>query len=74
MSTHAMTVDAVRFRRAVARVHSLGPRVVGELLTDASADLDLIERYAALDRFPPEFLHAIGADGWPASIFVVRST
>ena len=73
MSTHAVTVDALRFRRAVERVHGLGPRVVGELLADAGVDPDLIERYADLDRFPPAVLNAIGADRWPPSIFMVSA-
>ncbi len=70
-----MTTYALRFRRAVERVHRLGPRVVGELLTEAGADLHRIERFAALDRFPSTFLNEIGADRWPPSVFLVaRST
>ena len=67
------TINTFRFRRAVERVHGLPPRVIGELLTDAGVDLDLIERYADLDRFPPAVLNAIGADLWPPTIFRVST-
>ncbi len=66
--------QAPRFHRAVERVYDLGPRVVGELLIEAGADLHRIERFAGLDRFPREFLRGIGADTWPVSIFAVTST
>lgn len=62
-----------RFRRAVERVHRLGPRVVGELLLEAGADLHRVEKFAGLDRFPREFLTGIGADAWAPSIFAVSS-
>jgi hypothetical protein len=62
-----------RYRRAVERVHRLGPRVIGELLTEAGVSLDRVELYAALDRYPPGFLRQIGADRWPASIFMVST-
>ncbi len=73
MTAHALTINTLRFARAVERIRRLPPRVIGELLTDAGANLDVIERYAALDRFPPEFLHAIGADLWPPTIFRVST-
>ncbi len=63
-----------RFRRAVERVHRLGPRVVGELLLEAGADLHRVEKFAGLDRFPREFLTGIGADRWPVAIFAVGSS
>ncbi len=69
-----MTTHALRFRRAVERVHRLGPRVVGELLTDAGASLDRVERFASLDRFPPMVLNAIGADRWPPALFLVAGS
>ncbi len=62
-----------RFARAVGRVHALGPRALGELLTELGAPLDRVERYASLDRFPPSFLHQIGADTWAPSIFGVST-
>ncbi len=65
---------SLRFRRAVERVHRLGPRVVGELLTDAGADLHRIERFASLDRFPTTFLSEIGADRWPPAVFLVAGS
>ena len=63
-----------RFARAVRRVHALGPRAVGELLTELNAPLDRVERYAVLDRFPPSFLHQIGADTWAPDLFAVASS
>ncbi len=74
MTTHALTTNTLRFRRAVERVHGLPPRVIGELLTDAGVDLDLIERYADLDRFPPAVLNAIDADRWPPAVFLVAES
>ena len=62
-----------RFRRAVERVHRLGPRICGELLLEVGADLHRVERYASLDRYPPSFLHGIGADAWAPSIFGVST-
>ncbi len=69
-----MTVNSLRFRRAVERVHRLGPRVVGELLTEAGVALDRVERFAALDRFPSSFLSKIGADRWPPDVFLVAAS
>ena len=63
-----------RFTRAVSRVHALGPRAVGELLTEAGVPLARVETFAALDRFPHEFLTSIGADGWAPALFAVAST
>ncbi len=72
-TTQDLTINTLRFRRAVERVHRLGPRVVGELLIEAGASLDRVERFADLDRFPPDVLNAIGADRWPVTIFAVSS-
>lgn len=69
-----MTVNSLRFRRAVERVHRLGPRVVGELLSEAGVALDRVERFASLDRFPSTFLSEIGADRWPPANFLVPSS
>ena len=74
MTTHALTTNTLRFRRAVERVHGLGPLVVGELLTDAGASLDLVERYAGLDKYPPAVLNVIGADRWPPVLFLVAES
>ncbi len=67
-----MTINP-RFRRAVERVHRLGPRVTSELLTGAGVPLARVETFAALDRFPHEFLTGIGADAWAPSIFGVST-
>ncbi len=73
-AAQALTVNAVRFRGTVERIHALGPRVLGELLLEAGADLAQVERFADLDRFPPTFLNAIGVNAWPVSIFLVSSS
>lgn len=56
----------LRFRRAVAKVHSLGPRVMAELLAELGARYlqrraveDAVEGYAALD---PDVIRALRAD------------
>lgn len=56
----------LRFRRAVAKVHALGPRVVAELLAELGARHlqrravdDLVECYATLD---PDVIRALRAD------------
>ena len=69
-----MTVNTLRFRRAVERVHGLGPRVIGELLTEAGVSLDRVERFADLGRFPPTVLNAVGADRWPPVLFLVAES
>ena len=69
-----MTINSLRFRRAVERVHRLGPRVVCELLTEAGASLDRVERFASLDRYPSTFLSEIGADRWPPAVFLVAGS
>ena len=67
----APVTDDFRFRRAVERLHKLGPRVVGELLAEVGADLRRVERYADLDRIDPATLHALGADRWPVVVVEV---
>ncbi len=69
-----MTTHPLRFRRAVERVHRLGPQVVGELLSGAGVASSCVERFANLDRYPASFLSDIGADRWPPSIFGVPSS
>ena len=63
-----------RFRRACERVHRLGPRVVGELLTEAGVALERVEIYAAMDRYPAGFMRDIGADTWAPSVFAVAAS
>ena len=65
---------SLRYRRAAERVHALGPRVVGELLTDAGVPLARVEVFAALDRFHPALLDSINISGWAPSLFAVAST
>jgi hypothetical protein len=56
----------LRFRRLVAQVHALGPRVMAEFLAELGAERTLrtpieikLERFAALD---PVVLQALAAD------------
>ena len=60
-----------RYRRAVERLHNLGPRVLAEILIEIGADLTEIERFARLDRLPAELLEAVGAGRWPPQVFEV---
>ena len=62
-------VAELRFRRDVERVHGLGARVVGELLSEIGAERAIqhlidrkVERYADLD---PGVVHALGGDRFP---------
>jgi hypothetical protein len=59
----------VRLQRAVAHVHGLGARPVGELLVELldahgvpPAALDLLLTWRRLD---PQLVAAVGADRWP---------
>ena len=65
-------IGSVRWERQIEHVHSLGPRVVAELLDEIAAVtgqhvrvVDLVEEYAALDpavggdRFPPNVLEVV---------------
>ena len=63
-----------RFRRAAERVHRLGAVITTRLLIDAGVPLARVETFAALDRFPHEFLTSIGADAWAPTLFAVAST
>ena len=73
----AEIVADLRFRRQVEHVCRLGPRAVGELLAEVSAERGIrtvvdqkLSRYANLD---PEALEATGgADFWPLPLRVVR--
>ena len=67
----ACVTDDPRFRRAVERLHRLGPRIVGELLAELGTDFRRVERYADLDHIDPATLQTLGADRWPVSVFVV---
>ena len=64
-------LNFLRYRCAVERVHRIGPRAVTELLAEADVPLDLIERYAGLDRFSATTLNIIGADRFPPDLFAV---
>ncbi len=50
------------FRRAVERIHDLGPRALGEMLIELDVGADVLARYARLD---PEIVRALDADHWP---------
>ena len=63
-------IRKVRFPLLVSRVHALGPRATGELLTEVAGNdaqladdiFTLLERYAALS---PAMVEAVGADDYP---------
>ena len=69
----AELVANMRFRRQVEHLHSLGPRVVGELLAEIGAERSImklieqkIDTYAGLD---PKALEATGGNAfWPAPL------
>ncbi|HLJ20066.1 MAG TPA: hypothetical protein VKU84_07705 [Stellaceae bacterium] len=71
------TLDDLRFRRAVERVHGLGVRAFYELLIELGGAHSIgndiarrVERYSRLDR---EIVRAIGADRFPSRLLrVVR--
>ncbi len=57
------------YRRAIERLHSLGPRAVGELVSDLAeaedcntAVLDLLYRYG---RLTPQMVQKAGGDAMP---------
>ena len=62
-------VGELRFHRQVKRLHSLGPRAVGELLAEIGEQRQCrtfidqrLKAYAALD---PEILRELGGDQFP---------
>jgi hypothetical protein len=73
----AIDLADVRFQRAVAQLHRLGPRSLYEMLAELGAQRlirsgieDLVERY--VDRLTPERLLVIGGDKFPpAPVHVV---
>ena len=75
-STTVVAADVVadlRFRRCVARLHRLGPRVTAELLAEIGGERGIqtiidqkLDRYVGLDA---EALAAAGGDRfWPAAL------
>jgi hypothetical protein len=63
--TAALAAKATDLRRLVARVHSLGPRPLYELICEVLAGADLcarLERYAELD---PAICKYLGASEFP---------
>ena len=67
----AQAVADLAFRRRVERLHSLGPRVLGELLTEIGEQRlcrtyleQRIRQYAGID---PEHLAALGGDRFPVA-------
>lgn len=67
-------IDCPRFRHLVNRLHSLGPRPVGEFIAGLHRRHDnlpirlLLESHANSD---PEIVRSLGADHWPASIVLL---
>lgn len=70
-AARAQGLNDPRFRRVVERIHTLGPRPLGELLIEVKADRDTLERYAVLSI---DTLTALGGDRWPTQIYAVAST
>ena len=61
---------AIRFRRQVAHLHSLGARAVAEILEEIARTedctatiLDLLAEYE--QRLTPDLLHSVGGDRFP---------
>ncbi len=69
----AEIVADMKFRHQVLRLHRLGPRAVGELLAEISAERGIqtvidrkLDRYAGIE---PETLEVTGGDGfWSAPL------
>lgn len=53
------------FRRCVAKLHALGPRVLGELLLEVEAGANLTDRLAVYAALAPDMLAATGGDRLP---------
>jgi hypothetical protein len=71
LRTAAIDLSEIRFARAVARLHRLGPRAVHELLAELGTarmirtEIEaIVARYLA--RLDPDTLHAVGGDRFPA--------
>jgi len=58
-----------RFRHLSERLHALGPRAVGELLSELAqahyTHQDTMKRLESYARLDPETMAALGADAWP---------
>ena len=67
-------IAALRYRRAVERVHRLGVRPVAELLIEAGVPLADVERVARFDQLPPAWLDAINISAWAPDLFAVPSS
>ena len=78
-SAAAEIVSDLQYRQTVERVHSLGSRVLAELLAELGIERKImpgirekLERYADID---PEALRVAGGDKfWPAPLREVRRT
>lgn len=69
--------DNMRFRRLSEHLYGLGPRPVGEFLSEIADThglhdeiLEALELYSAI---PAEFIHANGGDKWPDAFSVVSN-
>ena len=78
--TNALAAETVanrRFQRQVAHVHSLGVRVVGELLAEIGAERGIRtlidQKLAIYAELSPEVIEAVeGAGFWPAPLHELR--
>ena len=58
-----MRIDNPAFRREIEAIHRLGPRALGELLIEISADPATLARWARLNS---SIVQAVGGDLWPS--------
>ena len=63
--------SSLRLRQLAVCIHRLGPRPLFELLVELDADLATLETFADLDKYPRDFLAAIGATNFPPINFAV---
>jgi hypothetical protein len=60
---------SARFRLLSERLHTLGPRAVGEMLSELAqanyCNNDAMRRLETYARLDPETLSALGGDAWP---------
>ena len=63
---------ALRLRHLATRIHELGPRPLFELMCELVGGADPLGRFEAYGKLDPEFIHKLGADKLPPTVFLVR--